>query len=178
MDTETWMPITFNPRFEVSSFGRVRSLYMPGMRNTLRQEPRVKVLDIGKDGTVRAAIRSRSRLVSRLVLTAFVGPAPKGHEASHKDGDQKNNRLDNLCWETHSQNEARKMQHGTFRVGEKHPCAKLTNELVLHFRQRVANGERVQDLHKETKVSYAAFYNAMKGHTWKHADNPAVNRNL
>jgi hypothetical protein len=36
--------------------------------------------------------------VGHLVLTAFVGPCPGGHQAGHLDGNPLNNRLTNLAW--------------------------------------------------------------------------------
>lgn len=44
--------------------------------------------------------------VHRLVLDAFVGPRPSGMQACHyPDFDKGNNRLENLRWDTHAENE-------------------------------------------------------------------------
>lgn len=49
--------------------------------------------------------RSYHRLVHRLVLFAFVGNPPPGHEAFHKNNDPSDNRLSNLRWGTKSENQ-------------------------------------------------------------------------
>lgn len=50
--------------------------------------------------------RNVSRFVHRLVLEAFVGPRPVGKEACHfPDHEKSNNRLANLRWDTHAENE-------------------------------------------------------------------------
>jgi len=51
--------------------------------------------------------------IHRLVLMAFIGMPQAGHEASHLDGDTNNNHISNLKWETHADNMARKIKHGT-----------------------------------------------------------------
>lgn len=46
-----------------------------------------------------------NKAVHHMVLEAFVGPRPMNTEGCHADGCSKNNRLDNLRWDTHSANE-------------------------------------------------------------------------
>jgi len=64
---------------------------------------------LGRRGYVQVSLdvngRNRSRLVHQLVLEAFVGPKPNGMEGCHyPDHDKRNNRLDNLRWDTHAEN--------------------------------------------------------------------------
>lgn len=54
-----------------------------------------------------------SRHIHRLVLEAFVGPCPEGMEACHNNGDASDNRLENLRWDTRSNNHRDKIRHGT-----------------------------------------------------------------
>lgn len=46
----------------------------------------------------------RSVGMHRLVAAAFIGPCPDGLEVNHKDGDKKNNRVENLEYVTHREN--------------------------------------------------------------------------
>jgi hypothetical protein len=52
------------------------------------------------------------RLLHRLVLETWVGPCPRGCEASHLNHLRCDNRLENLCWESHKANIARGCCHG------------------------------------------------------------------
>jgi hypothetical protein len=67
-------------------------------------------------------LRGRGRYVHRLMLEAFVGPCPTGHQAAHCDGDRHNNVLTNLRWATRKENEADKLRHGTHQYGARNPA--------------------------------------------------------
>ena len=68
----------------------------------------------------------------RLVLETYIGPCPKGMECRHLNGNRQDNRLDNLKWGTHSENQQDAVRHGTHytlrRYGEQHPQAKTSNK--------------------------------------------------
>lgn len=55
---------------------------------------------------------SISRTAAYLVLASFIGEPPHGSlsRALHKDGDHKNNRLDNLYWGKHAPNTRERLQ--------------------------------------------------------------------
>jgi len=53
------------------------------------------------------------KLVHRLVLKTFVEPCPEGMVCCHNDGNFRNNHIDNLRWDTRSNNELDKHRHGT-----------------------------------------------------------------
>lgn len=118
-------------RYEVSSRGRVRSLW-------LKSKPRILILkpSPGRKGYLRVSIAGKIRLISRLVLEAFVGPAPCKMHAAHLDGNINNNWLSNLKWCSPSENHKHKWLHGTATIGERHGCAKLTAKQVLKIRKR------------------------------------------
>jgi hypothetical protein len=58
--------------------------------------------------------RNNSQCVHKLVLLAFVGPAPEGHECLHQNGDPSDNRLENLRWGTRGDNIRDAIRHGTW----------------------------------------------------------------
>jgi hypothetical protein len=122
MTAEQWRPIAaYEGYFEVSSLGRVRSLPRVIMRrNGAPQTIRGRVLcqqpmsngfypkvDLSRDGV------SRTRPVHRLVGEAFLGPRPLGLETRHLNGDGFDNRLENLCYGTHTENMQDAIAHGT-----------------------------------------------------------------
>jgi hypothetical protein len=111
--------------YEVSDLGRVRSLNRLISNGHRRQGKILKpiphgggyeLVNLWRDN------RSRMHLIHRLVLTAFEGPAPVGTEALHADGDPANNRLSNLSWGTHAQNQADQVAHGTHVNASKDRC--------------------------------------------------------
>jgi hypothetical protein len=96
--------------------------------------------------------KARRRLqASHAVLLAFVGPRPTGHQAAHLNGNNQDNRLENLAWVTVKENHAHKREHGTALLGARHHRAKLADRDVLAIRARVAAGQ-------ETNVKIAADY--------------------
>ncbi len=78
--------------------------------------------------------RSFARRVHRLVLEAFISSCPKGMQCCHNDGDSKNNKLENLRWDTPRNNQLDRLKHkpNSFNhfKGEKHRSAKLNEQQV------------------------------------------------
>lgn len=156
---ERWLPVvSYEGRYEVSDHGRVRSLdrdvvvmtrwgfpvarRLPGrMLNPHRTPVQGKY----RKGELAYSCVSLSRhgsakqcRVHRLVLAAFVGPCPEGHEGAHGDGDTSNNRLSNLTWKTPAANSADRVRHG--RQTRKARWQKLTPAKVRRIRAAVAAG--------------------------------------
>ena len=57
-----------------------------------------------------------------LVLEAFVGPRPDGHECCHYDDDPMNNHLSNLRWDTRSANSFDAIRNGRHSTASKTRC--------------------------------------------------------
>jgi hypothetical protein len=115
---EHWKDIPgYEGRYQVSDLGRVRSVdrlvefprYLRdgAWRSASLRKRKGVLLRPGpmRSGHLTVALgRGNSRQVHQLVLLAFVGPCPEGHEVLHLDHDPKNNRLDNLKYGTRSEN--------------------------------------------------------------------------
>ena len=72
--------------------------------------------------------------VHALVLTAFIGARPSETiDACHNDGDQLNNKLTNLRWDTKKSNQADRIDHGTMCFGERSPNSKLKTSQILEI---------------------------------------------
>jgi hypothetical protein len=124
---ERWRPVTGFDGYEVSDLGRVRSWWQSAKGIGARGRERAEVphqlrpfkgkrdkeyLSVCLYAT--AGGKPRNRLVHRLVLEAFIGPCPSGHEARHfPDLSPLNNRLDNLSWATPKTNYEDKARAGT-----------------------------------------------------------------
>ena len=110
-----WRPVPEAPGYWVSSDGRVWSAVSQRMISLQRPDDRyVKVM-------IRRDKRPWFTYVHSLVLTAFVGPRPEGHEVCHLNGDETDNRVENLIWGTHSVNVRHQVEHRThWQVAKTH----------------------------------------------------------
>lgn len=107
------------------------------------------------------------RLVHRLVLETFVGPCPEGMECRHLDGNPANNRLENLCWGTPTENVADARRHGTIARGERHGSVVLTEVQVRAIRAAyAAGGKTMKQLGKEHGVSPMTICRIMRRENW------------
>lgn len=186
MVEEIWKPIIGHEgRYEVSNLGRIRSVerVVPntrwhadgtriykskirtqtptGRRNGNPGYMSVCVKD-PKQGYKLAAIKTHIA-----VLEAFVGPRPVGMDGCHNDGDVKNNRLDNLRWDTKANNNADKMKHGTAQIGSRNPSAKLTEKQVADLKAQLGKKSLVA-LGKEFGISVTTVWNIKNGTIWPH----------
>mgnify|MGYP001615716377 FL=1 len=140
-------------RYQVSSWGRVRSLNMviryKYNRIYFKKGRILKDWSI-PTGYVYVNVGTRNGAIQRLVLQTFVGPCPEGMEACHNDGNPGNNKVWNLRWDSKKNNEADKLLHGTGDrsknglKGEKNHKAKLNPEKVREIRSLYASGKYLQ----------------------------------
>jgi hypothetical protein len=111
---EVWKLVPeYDGKYEVSDQGRVRSF---------QRNPQGRILRPGRmpGGHLSVALgRGNSQCVHKLVLLTFVGVAPDKHECRHLNGDPADNRLENLCWGTRSENIKDAVRHGTWMTPER-----------------------------------------------------------
>ena len=180
--TEQWRTIPgYEGKYEVSDAGRIRSLRNRGPNwDIARPEPLMRVLSKNKkSGYIDVSLCDQNAhmkrvLVHRLVLIAFVGPCPPGHQASHLNGERTDNRLENLAWELVPANNLRKHEHGTMVGTKSH--AILTRDEVIVIRERFAAGERGMDLAKEYGLSRPTISDIVHGTTWRDVGGPISKR--
>lgn len=178
METETWRRAVGFPDYEVSDLGRVRSndrmvygYFKPG-----------RILKVGERRhkgrlnhiSVRLG-RGKSLRVHRLVLEAFVGPCPPGHEGCHNDGDPTNNRLSNLRWDTRSGNMQDAIRHGTHWTpfknlrGEANSRTHLTADDIKTIRATPQNWRGAQAaLARRFGVSGVTIKRIVERRVWSH----------
>lgn len=131
MSKEGWKPIPgYEGLYEVSDLGRVKSLdkaLHSSRWGGVRKWPE-KVLKANANNSGHLYVmlwkdkRQTKSYVHRLVLEAFVGPAPTGHEACHWDDDPTNNHIDNLRWDTRTNNLADMVRNGKNHNARKVNC--------------------------------------------------------
>jgi hypothetical protein len=128
---ERWRPVPgWADSYQVSDAGRVRSVDRIVRRSDGRTQRCAGVVLAPARHPVSGYLyvnlkrhgSQRQRAVHRLVLEAFVGPCPLGMEGCHSDGDQLNNRLRNLRWDTPSNNRLDTVRHGTHAEARQVVC--------------------------------------------------------
>lgn len=172
MDDDIFRPVEGFPGYRISRDGEVQSRWLKAGRNSRLIEtwrplkPAVRAcrhlkINLSRDG------EKYNRLVHRLVLEAFIGPCPQGLVCCHNDGDPRNNRIENLRWDTPKANSDDALRHGTRAMGSQ--CnSKLTEEEVLEIRRLWAEGGQAKDLASRFSVSPRNIWAIVKGRSWKH----------
>lgn len=139
---ETWlsMPVQgYENFYSISSFGQVRR-ELPGGRT---HPGHILTPSVHPDGYLRVALFngvSRKMLrIHRAVALAFIGIAPDDKpQVNHKDGNKKNNCVDNLEWASPYEN----TQHAIQVLGRRNSArmrAKLTDNDVRLIRHLAAS---------------------------------------
>ena len=163
MADDRWKPVRrYEEIYEVSDQGKVRRLALVLKHN------------LTYAGYDRAAL-SRNGItqhfaVHRLVLEAFVGPAPEGQQCNHKNGVRHDNRLENLEWCTPSENQLhsyRTLGRQPLR-GEAHQNTKLKAKEVRLIRQAVQRKIPQRWLARWFNVHVVTIWDIIHGKTWGH----------
>lgn len=110
MTASEWREVPGFPGYLVSDDGQVAST----KRGTLRLLSQQRLHAGHSQVWLYSGERSERRgiQVHRLVLLAFVGPAPEGHEACHRNDTPSDNRLANLYWGTRADNMQDRLRNG------------------------------------------------------------------
>ncbi len=115
---------------------------------------------------VRINGTTKTFYVHHLVAKAFHGPCPPGMECRHLDGNPMNNRADNLCWGTPTENTQDQIRHGTFAPAIKRK--RFNEEEVREIRRLYATGDHT---HASLAVAFGAGLNTigrlLQGKSWR-----------
>lgn len=154
VEGEVWKDVKgYEGHYQVSNLGRIKSFKRKEPRifsRKLGAERRHLVISLLKNGL------KLQKLIHRIVLETFIGPCPENMEACHNDGNPLNNKLNNLRWDTHKNNELDRIRHGTWGEGEKHSRAKLKQYAVDFIRAAFLDGMSLKTL--------AAIFNVREDH--------------
>lgn len=158
---EEWRLLPKWDNYEVSSLGRLRKTKSKKIIKGCLDSTGYWATNLSQDG------RRRYLRFHVAVLEAFVGPRGDFAGCRHKDGNPKNNRLENLEWSSAQDNSDDQVKHGTRRTGEKQ-ATKLSAAQVLDMRRRAQNGEAVESFAAEYNVSPHYARSVVNGRKWAH----------
>lgn len=172
---EVWKDIVgYEGRYQVSNFGRVKSKARIINNGKFNYRWPEKILKIGSGQLVMLCKNGKviGKLVSRLVLEAFVGRCPDGMQCCHfPNRDRANNRLDNLMWGTPAENQGHRKIHETDVVGERNGRAKLTEGQVRRLREMFSTGKHTYaDLGRRYGIEKETVARIVKRKLWKHVE--------
>jgi hypothetical protein len=163
--SERWRPVRGYERFyEVSTRGRVRTV------QARSRWPAGKILAPQPDSDGYPSLRlwkggkGKRMAIHRLVLTAYVGPRPKGRQCRHLDGDRTNSELANLAWGTSRENGDDTRRHGSLR-GQRNGRAKLTKAEAQAIRNGTASPV---ELAERFDVDASQVRRIQAGRRWGH----------
>lgn len=98
MSTEIWKDIDgFDGRYQVSTWGRVRSL--KGILKPYENAKGYLKIGLTKNG------KCHKKRVNRLVAIAFIPNPDNKPQVDHIDGNKQNNSITNLRWVTNNENQ-------------------------------------------------------------------------
>jgi hypothetical protein len=182
--------------YEVSTLGRVRSVdrvilvrHRSGTMTARRRRGQIIKPALNPDGYLYVRLgRSRNCRVNVLVARAFLESQPPGTEVLHGPGGKTDNRVSNLRYGTHAENQGPdRLRDGTDVNGDKCPAAKLTWAQVDEIRQRLPVGLRTgprpkhlrhlptqRDLADEYRVSATVISKIVAGKTWRPECRPTA----
>ncbi|WP_044476437.1 NUMOD4 motif-containing HNH endonuclease [Rhodococcus aetherivorans] len=130
---EAWRPVAgYEGIYEVSNRGSVRSLARNVVRRDGNSYPiRGRMLKQTPTSTGHLCVdlyngngRADRKMcrVHRLVAEAFLGPCPVGMEVCHENGNARDNRVENLRYDTRRSNILDKVRHGRDHNASKTHC--------------------------------------------------------
>ena len=166
MQTVNYVPVPGFPKYQVGDDGNVRHQILGSVWIACR-------LFKNKDGYMVVNMQSddksiKQERINRLVLRCFVGEPLSGQCACHNNGLRFDNRLENLRWDTYSNNELDKVKHGTSITGERNHQHRLTAGDVIKIKQMIKEGVPLTDIGHAFNVSRTAIYLIRQGHNWAH----------
>lgn len=117
--------------------------------------------------TVRFGINKKkfTRLVSRLVLSAFVREPNTNELACHNDSNPTNNCVANLRWDTQVGNMKDRTDRRLYKRGEDHHAATVPVELVDRLQAGLISPSEAA---KEYGLRYNHLWRIATGKCWKH----------
>ena len=165
---EIWKTVPlYENRYEVSNFGRIKSLKKPHRTYEKILKPVFQggyyAIDLGN------GINIKRFLLHRIVCSAFNVNLENKPQVNHKDGNKLNNNLDNLEWCTRSENQLHAIETGLRTTkGIKNSQSKLTEDIVL----KILKDNRMYKLiSSEYNISIPTISDIKRGYSWTHITN-------
>jgi hypothetical protein len=166
-----WVP-NFGDAYVIGGDGSLWSRYQKVGMNWILSDDWTRLnLGLGQNGYRRAVLYfngvSHYKNIHQLVCEAVHGPCPVGQEVCHNDNNKSNNDWRNLRYDTHPNNCADRIIHGTDQFGEKGPNARSTWVKIREIREKYASGKYSQrGLAREYGLARGTIQLIVNNQTW------------
>lgn len=163
---EIWKDIKgYENRYQVSNLGRIKSLPKNGRKEELILKPQpLKTgylsIDLCKDS------KTKKLSIHRIVAKTFIENTFNKEEVNHINGLKTDNRVENLEWNTKSENQKHSIRIGLRSAkGIKNSQVKLKEEEVLIIYNSL---EKYNILSEKYNVSISTISDIKRGYSWVH----------
>lgn len=174
--SEQWRPIPgYDYLYEVSNYGRVRGIFNRKELIHGKKLGNIKRPTISPSGYYTIMLWRKNKPASikvhRLVALAFIPNPENKRTVNHKNGIKLDNRLENLEWATHKENNLHARSNGLYptpKSGEDSYSSKLTNQDVIEIRILAENGVRAQTISKVFNIHTNTVSLIINRKIWNH----------
>lgn len=175
-EQEVWKLVnSLDNLYEISNQGRIRSLDRWSNNNGTLVLKKGRILKgrLHSGGYIRVNIcinnKNKDYYIHRLVAKEFLDNYSEDLVINHKDGNKKNNSVNNLECVTQKENLKHARETGLNNAfGENHYCNKLTNEDVRAIKILNESGLNGIELSKKFGVARSVISRIINGKVWKH----------
>lgn len=177
MISEKWLPIVIDiegvekpPRYEVSNFGRLRSLQSDENGTIIKGS----VIQGYRSLNVRLPKgKSFNRYIHKLVAEFFVEKASENHRfVIHKDFDKQNNHFMNLRWVTKEEMIEHNRENPSVKnkpVPKRTANYKLTETKVIMIKKLLKNeNNRLKMIARQFGITHTQLNRIRSGENWGH----------
>ena len=161
MKEEIWLPVKGYEAYSISNFGNVK------------RGSRILKQHYSSTGYFQLSLSRNGIKITRkihiMVAQAFLGDRPYKMEVCHSDGNSRNNKLENLRYDTRSANCMDAYRHGTLKIkkGEMSNLSKLKSEDVLNILE-MRKKYKVYEIASLFGVTDDCIYSIYNGTNWRH----------
>jgi hypothetical protein len=175
---EIWKDVVgYEGLYQVSNLGRIKSLQkirlMPISNHKIIFAEKIISFYLGKNKDFYPSFRIcnhgkiKTVNVHRLVAEAFIPNPENKKEVNHKNGIKTDNRLENLEWCNHSENQLHALKIGlSLCIGETHYKTILSEEQVKKIKYGHKN-IKAREISKIYGIHFSTVSAIRRGKTWK-----------